>query len=101
VPLLLAVTVGLVWLLAVGAAQIRVVDSAREAARAIARGDDESSARSLALGIAPEGAAVDIAVGGGQVTVTSSAEVAGPGGLFDFMPGVVVSSRSVAVMEQP
>ena len=37
-PLLLAVTVGLVWLLAVGAAQVRVVDAAREAARAAARG---------------------------------------------------------------
>ena len=36
-PLLFAVTVGLVWLLAVGAAQIRVVDAARESARAVAR----------------------------------------------------------------
>ncbi|HXH81124.1 TadE family type IV pilus minor pilin [Nocardioides sp.] len=100
-PLLLAVTVGLVWLLAVGAAQVRVVDSAREAARAVARGDDQASARSLALGIAPEGASVDIAIEGGQVTVTSSAEVEGPGGLFDFMADVVVSARSVALMEQP
>ena len=39
-PLLVAVTVGLVWLLAVGAAQLRVVDAARETARAVARGDD-------------------------------------------------------------
>lgn len=99
-PLLLAVTVGLVWLLAVGAAQIRVVDAAREAARAVARGDDQSSARSLALEIAPAGASIDIAIGGGEVTVTSSAEVEGPGGLFDFMSGVVVSARSVAMMEQ-
>ena len=36
-PLLLAVTVGLVWLLSVAAAQLRVVDAARESARAAAR----------------------------------------------------------------
>ena len=41
-PLLVAVTVGLVWLLAVGAAQIRVVDGARETARMLARGDAEA-----------------------------------------------------------
>ena len=38
-PLLVAVTLGLVWLLAVGAAQVRTVDAARETARAVARGD--------------------------------------------------------------
>ena len=100
-PLVLAVTVGLVWLLAVASAQIRVVDAAREAARSIARGDDESSARSLALRIAPDGALLDVAIEGGQVAVTSKAEVDGPGGLFDFMPGVTISSRAVAVMEGP
>ncbi|MFC6345462.1 TadE family protein, partial [Nocardioides hankookensis] len=31
-PLLLAVTIGLVWLLSVGAAQVRAVDAARETA---------------------------------------------------------------------
>jgi len=100
-PLVLALTVGLVWLLAVATAQIRVVDAAREAARAVARGDDVSSAQSLALRIAPEGARLDIAIEGGQVAVTSRAEVQGPGGLFDFISGVTVSSRSVAVMEEP
>ena len=100
-PLLLAVSIGLVWLLAVAAAQIRVVDAAREAARAVARGDEEASARALALRIAPEEASVDIATEGAQVTVTSSARVAGPGGLFDFLPRVMVSSSAVAVMEAP
>ena len=39
IPLLLSLTIGLVWLLSVGAAQVRMVDAAREAARATARGD--------------------------------------------------------------
>ncbi|UMG94733.1 hypothetical protein MF408_08035 [Nocardioides sp. TF02-7] len=34
----MAVTTALVWLLSVGAAQVRTVDAAREAARAVARG---------------------------------------------------------------
>ena len=41
-PLLVAVSLGLVWLLAVGAAQVRAVDAARETARALARGDDQA-----------------------------------------------------------
>ncbi len=39
VPLLLAVTLGMVWLLTLGTAQVRMVDATREAARAVARGD--------------------------------------------------------------
>ncbi|WP_246210342.1 TadE family protein [Nocardioides piscis] len=54
-PLVLALTVGLVWLLALAAAQIAVVDAARESARSIARGDDEGAAREVALRIAPKG----------------------------------------------
>ena len=72
-PLVLAVTVGLVWLLA--------------------------AARDVAQRIAPTGATIEMVVEGGRVAVTASAEVAGPGGLFDFLPGVTVRSRAVAVLE--
>ena len=99
-PLVLAVTVGLVWLLAAASAQIRVVDAARESARSIARGDAETAAREVASKIAPKGAEVDVSIGGGRVVVTTSAEVEGPGGLFDFLPGVTVRSRAVALMEE-
>ena len=54
-PLLVAVTLGLVWLLAVGAAQVRTVDAARETARALARGDEESAAVGRGLAVAPAG----------------------------------------------
>lgn len=99
-PLVLATTVGLVWLLAAASAQIRVVDAARESARSVARGDSESSARAVASSIAPDGAQIQVVVEGGRVAVTASADVAGPGGMFDFLPGVTVSSRAVAVMEE-
>lgn len=98
-PLVLAVTVGLVWLLAAASAQIRVVDAARESARSMARGDTESAARAVAQQIAPTGATIEVVVEGGRVAVTASAAVDGPGGLFDFLPGVTVRSRAVAVLE--
>ena len=54
-PLLVAVTIGLVWLLAIGSAQVRAVDAARETARAVARGDSESEAVARGAQVAPPG----------------------------------------------
>lgn len=99
IPLLVALTAGLVWMLAVGAAQVRVIDASREAARAVARGDDVAAAEAVALRIAPEPASVSIAVGDGQVVVTTSVRVAGPGGLLASLPGVRVSADAVALVE--
>lgn len=99
-PLLVAVTIGLVWLLAVGAAQIRTVDAARETARAVARGDDVGAAVERGRRVAPDGAEVSVSRGGGQVVATSSARVEGPGGLFGFLPAVTVRAEAVAADEE-
>lgn len=99
IPLLVALTVGLIWMLAVGAAQVRVIDASREAARAVARGDDVRSAEAVALRIAPEQARVRIEVGDSQVVVTTSARVSGPGGLLSSLPGVTVTADAVALVE--
>ncbi|RYB93756.1 pilus assembly protein [Nocardioides oleivorans] len=101
IPLLVALTAGLVWMLAVGAAQVRVIDASREAARAVARGDDPTSAEAVALRIAPDPARVSIAVGDAQVVVTTSARVSGPGGLLGALPGVTVSAEATALVEEP
>lgn len=100
IPLLVALTAGLVWMLAVGAAQVRVVDASREAARAVARGDDEAEARAVALRIAPPGGRVDITVADGRVEVTTTARVTGPGGLLADLPGVTVRADAVALVEE-
>ena len=55
-PLLAMVALGLGWLLALAATQVRVVDAARETARAAARDDGETSAVALGHRVAPEGA---------------------------------------------
>ena len=46
-------------------------------------------------------ARVDIVVGDTQVVVTTSARVAGPGGLLGSLPGVTVSADAVALVEEP
>ena len=98
-PVLVAVTIGLVWLLAVGAAQVRTVDAARETARAVARGDDERSAVERGLRVAPDGADVRVSRGGGEVRVVATGEVEGPGGLFAFLPAATVRAEAVAADE--
>lgn len=100
IPLLMALTAGLVWMLAVGAAQVRVIDASREAARAVARGDDVAAAEGVALRIAPESARVRIDVGASQVMVTTTARVVGPGGLLASLPAVTVSADAVALAEE-
>lgn len=99
-PILVAVTIGLVWLLAVGSAQIRVVDAARETARSVARGDSVDEAVAAGERVAPEGSRVSVSRGDGRVIATATGQVRGPGGLFSFLPGVRVEAEAVAVDEE-
>lgn len=99
VPLLVAVTLGLVWLVALAATQVRVVDGAREVARVSARGDDESTAVGAGRRVAPQGTDFGVTWSGDQVRVEAEAQVRGPGGLFRFLPTVSVHSTAVAVRE--
>lgn len=100
-PLLLAVTVGMVWLVSLGVTQVRVVDAAREAARAAARGDPANAAVAAAHQVAPEGAAVSVSTGGRYVTATVRSSVDGPGGIFDFLGGFTVAATSHSLAEDP
>jgi hypothetical protein len=98
-PVLVAVAVGLAWLLALAATQARTVDAAREAARAAAR--DDSGAAALARRVAPAGSSVSLRTEGDTVVAHVSARVRGPGGLLRFLPGVEVQADAVAAREQP
>lgn len=100
-PVLVAVTVGLVWLLSVGAAQIRAVDAARETARALARGDDEAAAVALGARVAPPGSRVVVSRQGGEVTVTVTGPVPGPAGILGALPAPEVRAEAVALAEKP
>jgi Flp pilus assembly protein TadG len=99
-PLLVGVTLGLVWLLAVGAGQVRAVDAARETARALARGEDQSAAIDRGLAVAPDGSSVTVSRGGGEVHVTVTGRVSGPGGIFSHLPSPRLRAEAVAADEE-
>lgn len=99
-PLLVAVCLALVWLLAVGAAEVRAVDAARETARALARGDDPAAAVARGTRVAPDGSHITVEEGGGEVAVTVSGRVSAAGGLFAHLPAPRVHAQAVAADEQ-
>jgi Flp pilus assembly protein TadG len=99
-PLLVAVTLGLAWVLALAATQVRVVDAAREVARAAARDESRSTALALGRRVAPRGSVIDVQVQGDTVVAHVRSDVRGPQGLLAFLPAVEVESEAVAATEQ-
>ena len=59
-PLLVATTLGLVWLLSLAVTQVRVTDAAREVARALAREESRGSAVDLGRQVAPGGSRIAV-----------------------------------------
>jgi hypothetical protein len=99
-PLLVAVAVALAWILALAATQVRVVDAAREVARAAARNESRSEAIALGRRVAPRGSVIKLDVQDGTVVAHVHVRVRGPAGALAFVPGVRVESEAVAALEQ-
>jgi len=99
VPLLLAVTLGMVWLLTLGTAQVRMVDATREAARAVARGDASEAALERGRQIAPPGAMLTVTTVDDRVVVSGTVEIDGVGGLFGVLPSVELTAEAVSARE--
>ena len=95
---LVIVAVAMLFIVAVGIAQVRCVDASRDVARALARGESEASSLDLGRLTAPTGARFDISVTGGVVRVDVAATVTGPGVLRRF-GGVQVGSTSAVARE--
>ncbi len=98
-PLLVAVTIGLTWLVTLAVMQVRAVDAARETARSLARDDPEAVAVGLGRQAAPDGATFDIRNDGDRVVVVVTSTIHGPGGLFRQLPGATVRAEAVAAVE--
>lgn len=99
-PVLVAFVVGLVWLVSLGVLQARCVDAAREAARALARGDPHQVAITLAKRGAPDGAQVDIAPAADVIEVTVSVQARPPGPIFAMLPAVGLRATAVSAVEE-
>jgi hypothetical protein len=98
-PLIALFSLAMIWMLTLGIAEIRAVDAARDAARALARGEDTTSAEAAARRTAPSGARVAFGHGAGTVTATVSAEVRAPGWLLVPLPSVGVTSTATVERE--
>ncbi len=98
-PALVLVALVLVWVVGVAAAYVRCGDAAREAARALGRGDATTVAVDVVRRIAPAGASVDTATSGSMVEVTVRAVVRPPGVLGRVVPAAAVSGSASAWLE--
>ena len=97
-PVLLALTVSLIWVLSLGITQVRCLDAAREAARLAARGDADQ-AHAAAAQAAPDEATIAIAEADGLITVTVSVAARPDVPLLAHLPAVSLSARAVSAVE--
>ncbi len=98
-PALVLVVIAAVWTLSLGLMQLRCADAAREAARAVARGDDPVIVRQVAEVVAPDGAVVEVTERDGLVVVEVAVTVRAPVPFADRLPAPTVSAESIAVEE--
>lgn len=98
-PVLVAVALGLAWLLALATTQVRVVDAAREVARAAARDEGRGDALALGRRVAPQGARISVLTRADTVVVRVRTAVRGPRGPLAFLPVVHVQGEAVAARE--
>jgi Flp pilus assembly protein TadG len=95
-PVLVLLMAAALTAVMVVSAQLRCVDAAREAARALARGESVTLARSLADQAGPAGSRLTVSRSGDEVTVDVAGKARGLGGV---LPAFAVHARSVAVQE--
>jgi hypothetical protein len=100
-PAVAAVLLLAVWAVGATVAQLRCVDAARVAARALARGEDPAAALDAARESAPRGARVRASRSGGLVVVDVVADIALPGPWAAAGPSLSARGRAAAAAEQP
>lgn len=97
-PLLGLALLAVVWMITVALGQVRVTDAAREASRALARGDSVARATELAQAAAP-GARVSVSRSGGEVRVEVVDRIEPPG-FLDALPGARLVGRATSLDEE-
>ena len=98
-PIVAAFALGLVWLISIGLAQVQATDAARDAAREIARGGDQTTATVAARRTAPDLAAVGLERDGDLVTVSVAFPSRPPAWLLVPIPSVDVHASATVAIE--
>jgi Flp pilus assembly protein TadG len=102
-PVLLLVLAGAVAAVTVVGAQLRVVDAAREGARAGARGEPDSAVSRIVGELSPDGAVARVGGDAAEVRVTVTVRVAplGPLPLEVTLSAAAVAAREPGSAEEP
>jgi hypothetical protein len=98
-PFLLLVTLALGWMIAIGIAQVRCLDAAREAARVVARGDGFGAAVDVATQVAPTGARIAIDESDAAVDVEVTLRLTPPVPLLGPVMTIPLSATATAALE--
>jgi Flp pilus assembly protein TadG len=98
-PALAVVLVFALWSVAAATAQLRCVDAAHTAARALARGESSDASVAAARAAAPAGARVVVSRSGDLVVVEVRATARLPGPWSSNLAGLSLSGRAVAAVE--
>ncbi len=98
-PLIVVFTLSMAWLISIGITQVRVLDAARETARAAARSESPDAALSLGRRVAPAGSRIHVAEKGDTIVVRVSSPVGGPAALFGRWSHFQVQAEAVAALE--
>ena len=87
------------WSVAAVTSQLRCVDAATTAARALARGESSAASMAAARAAAPPGARVVVSRSGELVAVEVRAHIQLPGPWSGSLPGLSLAGRAVASVE--
>jgi hypothetical protein len=87
-PIVAAFVLALLWLISAAIAEVRLVDASRDAARALARGEDAATVAAQVSASAPDGTQTSITHDGTDVTVEVSVVAEPPGWLLVPLPGI-------------
>jgi len=98
-PVLMATIVAGLWAVGLVISNIRCVDGARDAARAVARGESAETAQQLGLRAAPPAAAIEISHDGSDVRVVVSAKVDPKSAVFGGFPTVPITCHATVQAE--
>lgn len=96
---LVVVLLAMLWVVTLVGWQARCLDAARDAARALARGESAASSRSEASRSAPPGAQIQIDVVGDLAIATVGLQARPPWPILSALPAVSLEGKAVVVIE--
>jgi hypothetical protein len=93
-PVMALFVLALIWMISLGVAQLRAVDSARDVARAVARGDAPGRAVEVGMRQAPSGTAITVTRNGDEVTAEVTVQSRPPRWLPVPLPSVALHAAA-------